>query len=47
MTPLYVRERPTDPVAAVCATLEAAGIEFTNGDPSSVGRKAHPNENVR
>ncbi len=36
VTPLYIRERPTDPVAAVRATLEAAGIEFTNGDPPSV-----------
>jgi hypothetical protein len=36
VTPLHVRERPIDAIAAICATLEAAGIEFTNGDAPGV-----------
>ena len=35
-TPLRVRERPTNAVAAVRTTLETAGIEFTDGDTPSV-----------
>ena len=31
VTPLHVRERPIDAIAAIGATLEAAGIEFTTG----------------
>jgi len=36
VTPLYVRGRPTEAVAAIRATLETAGIEFTNGDAPDV-----------
>ncbi len=33
---MYCRTEQVDAVAAIRATLEAAGIEFTNGDPPSV-----------
>jgi hypothetical protein len=35
---MTVQRRPdlTDPVAAIRTTLEAAGIEFTNGDEPGV-----------
>jgi len=36
VTPLYVRGRPTDAVAAIRATLETAGIEFTGGNAPGV-----------
>ena len=30
------RAKPSDPVATIRATLEAAGVEFTNGDARGV-----------
>ena len=36
VTPLHVRERPIDAIAAIGAAFEAAGIEFTNGDEPGV-----------
>jgi len=33
---MYSRERSLDGLAAIRAALEAAGVEFTNGDPSGV-----------
>ena len=43
VAPLHVRERPIDAIAAIGAALEAAGIEFTNGDEPGVKlRKPDP-----
>ena len=32
----YGRAKPSDPVATIRATLEAAGVEFTDGDTPGV-----------
>jgi len=42
VTLLYVRGSPTDAVAAIRATLETAGIEFTNGDARGASAEARP-----
>ena len=37
------RAKPSDPIAAIRATLEAAGVEFTDGDAPGVRlRKSDP-----
>ena len=33
---MYSRELSLDGLAAICDALEAAGIEFTSGDPPGV-----------
>ena len=36
VAPLYVRTEQIDGLAAIRAALEAAGVEFTNGDEPGV-----------
>jgi transcriptional regulator with XRE-family HTH domain len=45
---LYGRMEQVDPVAAICATLEAAGVEFTDEDAPGVRlRKLVPQKKER